>query len=192
MTSNTNNNNNETRVTIYGRLSYVHLFKPHAAIQGQEEKYSTTILIPKSDTATKQKIDVAIRAAETLGLEKTWNGAKPPKVPNPVWDGDGTKQDGTEFGPECKGHWVMTASAKVEYPPKVVDRRVQPIMDQSEVYSGMYANVAVNFFPYAFAGKKGIGAGLGNVQKVKDGESLAGTRTPDQDFAVIEDEDAAW
>lgn len=187
-----NNTNTGTRVTIYGRLSYVHLFKPYAAIPGQEEKFSTTILIPKSDTATKAKIDMAIRAAEALGVEKTWNGSKPPKVPNPLRDGDGTKEDGTEFGPECKGHWVMTASAKVDYPPKVVDRRVQPILNQSEIYSGIYANVAVNFFPYAFAGKKGIGAGLGNVQKVKDGESLAGARTAEQDFGVIEDEDAAW
>lgn len=187
-----NNNNSGTRVVIYGRLSYVHLFKPYAAIQGQEEKYSTTILIPKTDIETKQKIDAAIRAAEAQGVEKTWNGVKPPKIPNPLRDGDGTKDDGTEFGPECKGHWVMTASAKVDYPPKIVDRAVNPILDQSAIYSGIYANVSVNFFPYAFAGKKGIGAGLGNVQKVKDGESLAGTRTAEQDFGAIEDDDAAW
>ena len=73
----------------------------------------------------------------------------------------------------------------------MVDRRVQPILDQSEIYSGCYANVAVNFFPYLFAGKKGIGAGLGNIQKIKDGESLAGTRTAEQDFAVVDDEDDA-
>ena len=45
---------------------------------------------------------------------------------------------------------------------------------------------------YKYAGKKGIGAGLGNIQKVKDGESLAGTRTAQQDFkpvASAEDED---
>lgn len=188
----TNNVNNGTRVLIQGRLSFVHLFKPYAAIAGQEAKYSTTILIPKTDIETKQKIDSAIKAAEKLGIEKTWAGVKPPIVPNPIWDGDGVKQDGTEFGAECKGHWVMTASAKADYPPQVVNRKVEPILDQSEVYSGMYANVSVNFFPYMFGGKKGIGAGLGNVQKIKDGESLAGSRTAQQDFAVMEDEDKAW
>ncbi len=187
-----NSTNNGTRVVIPGRLSFVHLFKPHAAIQGQEEKYSTTILIPKTDVVTKRNIDVAIEEAAKLGVTEKWNGVRPPQLKNPVWDGDGVKQDGTEFGPECKGHWVMTASAKVDYPPQVVDRKVQPITDQSEIYSGCYANVSVNFFPYNFSGSRGVGAGLGNVQKVKDGESLAGGRTAQQDFAAVEDEDAAW
>nr|DAS75640.1 MAG TPA: DNA helix destabilizing protein [Caudoviricetes sp.] len=184
-------NLNGTRVTVRGRLSYVHVFKPHASVPGAEEKYSTTILVPKTDVETKQKIDAAIKAATELGVLEKWNGVKPPTVPNPIWDGDGVKQNGEQFGPECKGHWVFTASAKADYPPQVVDRRVQPILDQSEIYSGCYANVAVNFFPYLFAGKKGIGAGLGNIQKIKDGESLAGTRTAEQDFAVVDDEDDA-
>lgn len=184
-------NLNETRVTVRGRLSYVHVFKPHASVPGAEEKYSTTILVPKTDVETKQKIDAAIKAATELGVSEKWNGVKPPTVPNPIWDGDGVKQNGEQFGPECKGHWVFTASAKADYPPQVVDRKVQPILDQSEIYSGCYANVAVNFFPYLFAGKKGIGAGLGNIQKIKDGESLAGTRTAEQDFAVVDDEDDA-
>ena len=180
---------NNTRILIPGRLSYVHVFKPHASFQGQEPKYSTTILIPKTDTKTKANIDAAILAAEQLGLEKSWNGTKPPVVPNPLWDGDGVKLDGTEFGPECKGHWVITASAKAEYPPQVVDQQVQPILDHTKVYSGMYANVMVSFFPYAYAGKKGIGAGLSNIQKTADGESLAGLRTAEQDFKVIESGD---
>lgn len=184
-------NLNGTRVTVRGRLSYVHVFKPHASVPGAEEKYSTTVLVPKNDVETKQKIDAAIKAATELGVSEKWNGVKPPTVPNPIWDGDGVKQNGEQFGPECKGHWVFTASAKADYPPQVVDRRVQPILDQSEIYSGCYANVAVNFFPYLFAGKKGIGAGLGNIQKIKDGESLAGTRTAKQDFAVVDDEDDA-
>ena len=184
-------NLNGTRVTVRGRLSYVHVFKPHAATPGAEEKFSTTILVPKTDVETKQKIDAAIKSATELGVSEKWNGVKPPTVPNPIWDGDGVKQNGEQFGPECKGHWVFTASAKADYPPQVVDRRVQPILDQSEIYSGCYANVAVNFFPYLFAGKKGIGAGLGNIQKIKDGESLAGTRTAEQDFAVVDDEDDA-
>ena len=184
-------NLNGTRVTVRGRLSYVHVFKPHASVPGAEEKYSTTILVPKTDVETKQKIDAAIKAATELGVSEKWNGVKPPTVPNPIWDGDGVKQNGEQFGPECKGHWVFTASAKADYPPQVVDRKVQPILDQSEIYSGCYANVAVNFFPYLFAGKKGIGAGLGNIQKIKDGESLAGTRTAEQDFAVVDDEDDA-
>lgn len=157
------------------RLSYVHLFRPYAYQQGQEEKFQATILLPKSDTATKARIDAAIEAAKQKGMSNNWNGVVPPLVPTPVHDGDGVRpSDGMPFGPECKGHWVFTASAKADRPPQVVDATLNPIINQSEIYSGVYAMVNVNFFPYAFGGKKGIGCGLGPVKKVRDGESLGG------------------
>lgn len=159
------------------RLSYVHLFKPYASMQGQEEKFSVTVLVPKSDTDTMARINAAIEAAKQRGISEKWNGQCPPIVPNPVYDGDGVRpSDGMAFGPECKGHWVFTASAKADYPPEVVDKMGNPIINQSEVYSGMYGRVNVNFFPYAFGGKKGIGCGLGPVQKLRDGEALGGGR----------------
>lgn len=168
--------NNETNVTTGKvRVSYVHLFKPYAYQPGQEEKFSVTVLVPKTDTATKQRIDDAIEAAKQRATTEKWNGQCPPVVPTPIYDGDGVRpSDGMAFGPECKGHWVFTANAKADYPPEIVDERCNPIINQSEVYSGMYARVNVNFFPYAFGGKKGIGCGLGPVQKVADGESLGG------------------
>ena len=45
------------------RLSYCSLTTPRAAKQGGEPKYSVTLLIPKTDTATKADIDAAINAA---------------------------------------------------------------------------------------------------------------------------------
>lgn len=159
------------------RLSYVHLFKPYAAMQGQEEKFSVTVLVPKTDTDTMNRINAAIEAAKQRGISDKWNGQCPPIVPTPVYDGDGVRpSDGMEFGPECKGHWVFTASAKVDYPPEVVDKQGNPIINQSEVYSGIYGRVNVTFYPYAFGGKKGIGCGLGPVQKLRDGEALGGGR----------------
>lgn len=158
------------------RLSYVHLFKPYANQTGQEEKFSVTILVPKSDVATKQRIDAAIEAAKQKGVNGKWNGVCPPIVPHPVHDGDGTRpSDGMPFGPECKGHWVFTASAKADYPPEVVDQNGNPIIIQSEMYSGVYAMVNVEFYPYMSNGKKGIGCGLGPVKKVRDGEPLGGS-----------------
>lgn len=158
------------------RLSYVHLFKPHAQQPGAEEKFSCTILVPKSDTATKARIDAAIEAAKQKGIANKWNGVCPPIVPDPVYDGDGTRpSDGMPFGAECRGHWVFTASAKADYPPEVVDQNGNPMINQSEMYSGVYAMVNVEFYPYAFGGKKGIGCGLGPVKKVRDGEPLGGS-----------------
>ena len=158
------------------RLSYVHLFTPYAQQPGAEEKFSCTILVPKTDVATKARIDAAIEAAKHKGVATKWNGVCPPMVPNPVHDGDGPRpSDGMPFGPECKGHWVFTASAKSDYPPEVVDQNGNPVINQSEIYSGVYAMVNVEFYPYAFGGKKGIGCGLGPVKKVRDGEALSGS-----------------
>ena len=109
--------------TEKARLSYVHLFKPYAAMQGQEEKFSVTVLIPKTDVETMARINAAIEAAKQKGITEKWNGACPPIVPTPVYDGDGVRpSDGMPVGEECKGHWGFTASAKVDYPPEVVDK----------------------------------------------------------------------
>lgn len=165
---------NETAVTTdRARLSYEHLFQPYAHQQNQEAKYSVTILVPKSDIATKSRIDAAIAAATQNGISKCWNGVKPPIVAIPVYDGDGVRPtSGEPFGDECKGCWVFTASSK--QPPQVVDTNLNPIINASEVYSGCYARVNVNFFPYNSNGKRGIGCGLNAVQKLEDGEPLGG------------------
>lgn len=168
-----NNQANQSNiVTGKVRLSYVHLFTPYAHQQGSEPKYSTTVLIPKSDIATKQRIDMAIAAAIQQGISGKWNGTRPPQVKNPIWDGDGVRQNGELFGTECKGHWVLTASSNQQQ--EIIDINMNPIINQTEVYSGMYARVSLNFFPYFNSGNKGIGCGLGPIQKLEDGEPLGG------------------
>lgn len=175
------NQPNPTRVvTGEVRLSYANLLQPRANQLGGDPKYSVTILLPKSDFATKQRIDAAIEAAKQIGKSKTWNGVIPPVVATPIHDGDGVKpSDGMPFGEECKGHWVFSASTKVDQPPVVVDANMNPIINPTEVYSGMYGRIAVNFGPYSNAGKKGIGCYISkNVQKTRDGEPL-GASAPD-------------
>jgi len=95
------------------RLSYANLTTPRAAQQGGEPKYSVTLLIPKSDAATKADIDAAIQAAANEAMAKVWNGARPPMLKVPIYDGDGVRPSGVPFGDECKGHWVMTASTVI-------------------------------------------------------------------------------
>jgi hypothetical protein len=157
------------------RLSYVHLLKPYGRDPMAKQKYSVTIMLPKSDVEGKQKVDAAIAAATRNGIANKWNGTAPAKVPTPVWDGDGLTQNGNKFGPECAGHWVFAASTPADKPVDVVDGRMNRIIDATQVYSGIYANVCVNFFAYNYQGKKGIGCGLGPVQKVRDGEPLGGS-----------------
>lgn len=170
------------------RLSYVHLLKPYGRDPMAKQKYSVTILLPKSDVEGKQKVDAAIAAATRNGIANKWNGAAPAKVPTPVWDGDGLAQNGNKFGPECAGHWVFAASTPADKPVDVVDGRMNRIIDATHVYSGIYANVCVNFFAYNYQGKKGIGCGLGPVQKVRDGEPLGGSApTAKSVFHVIQE-----
>ncbi|GMA52586.1 hypothetical protein GCM10025857_40010 [Alicyclobacillus contaminans] len=168
-----------TVTTGQARLSYVHLLKPYAR-PGQEPKYTVTILLPKSDVATKQRIDAAIEAAAQEGVNKVWNGVRPPQLKTPIHDGDGLRPNGEPFGPECKGHWVFTASSK--QPVEVVDINLNPILNHTEIYSGMYARVNVSFFPFSNSGNRGIGCGLGPVQKLADGEPLSGRVSAEQAF----------
>ncbi|SCJ38858.1 Protein of uncharacterised function (DUF2815) [Anaerotruncus sp. 2789STDY5834896] len=164
------------------RLSYANLLEPRAPLNGGEPKYSVTLLIPKSDTATKADIDAAIQAAMRDGKDKKWGGVMPPQPKIPLHDGDGVRQSGEPYGPECKGHWVITASSKQR--PGVVDANIQPIIDPTEIYSGMYGRVTINFFAYASNGNKGVGCGLGNVQKLRDGEPLGGHASAESDFGA--------
>ena len=157
---------------------------PRAAQQGGEPKYSVTLLIPKTDVATKADIDAAINAAANEALTKVWNGARPPQLATPVWDGDGVRKSGVPFGDECKGHWVITASTKNK--PQVVGiDNINCELSPADIYSGMYARVTVRFFGYSNSGNKGVGCGLGNVLKTRDGEPLSGQSSAASDFAGI-------
>ncbi|MCF2674617.1 DUF2815 family protein [Fusobacterium varium] len=169
-------------------LSYVNVFKPRLGVNGQPGKYGVTILIPKTDTATKARIDAAIKAAIEQAVTSKWNGQKPAKIAEVLHDGDGGRpSDGLPYGEECKGHWVLNASAGLEYPPKVFDKKVQPIIDQSEVYSGIYGIASINFYGYLANGKKGVSAGLNGIQKLRDGVPLSGAGNVAADFTATED-----
>jgi hypothetical protein len=45
--------------------------------------------------------------------------------------------------------------------------------------------VTVNLFPYSASGNNGVGVGLNNVIKLRDGEKLSGGRSADADFADL-------
>ena len=63
-----------------------------------------------------------------------------------------------------------------------MDADRNPILTRSEVYSGVYGRASVNFYAFNQSGNKGIGAGLNNVLKTRDGEFLGGRVSADTDF----------
>ena len=165
------------------RISYANLVTPRASQPGAEPKYSVTLLIPKTDTATIRDIELSMNAAYEEGVSKKWGGAHPQKN-NLLWDGDGLRKSGLPFGDECKGHFVITASTKNK--PQVVGiDNVNCELAPNDIYSGMYARVTINFFPFDTAGSKGVGCGLGNVMKTRDGEPLSGGASAASDFADV-------
>lgn len=167
---------NKTKViTGLVRFSYVHIFKPTAIDESSDEKYSISIIIPKKDTATLNKVKMAIEAAKEAGKSK-WGGKIPAKLKTPLRDGDEDRPDDEAYAHS----YFINCSSKTK--PGVVDKYTQDIMDEDEVYSGCYGRVAINFYSYDKNGNKGIAAGLNNVQKIKDGEPLGGRSSASDDF----------
>ena len=167
-------------VTGKVRFSFVNIWEPKA-IEGGDPKYSLTLLIPKSDTATLSKIKAAMDEAAEKFRQKNGAASLPANPISPLHDGDGVKPNsGEPYGPECKGHYVIAVSCRADQKPVVVDAAGNAILDQSEVYSGCYGRASINFYGYNNR-KKGIGAGLLAVQKLHDGEPF-GTVGSADDF----------
>lgn len=163
------------------RASYVSIFQPRVSQNGGEPKYSVTLLIPKNDVATINGIYAEIEKAKQEGMQKVFGGNIPPVCKIPIYDGDGVRPaSGEPFGEECRGHFVMTASAKLQ--PAIVGLDMQNIINPAEVYSGCYIRANINFFAYNSNGNKGIGCGLNAVQKIEDGEPLTARVSAEEAF----------
>lgn len=171
-------------VTGTVRLSYANIWTPRAANEGSEPKYSASIIIPKADTATVDAIKKAIEVAIQEGVGK-FGGKIPPRttLKLPLRDGDEERPDDEAY----KNAYFLNATSKLA--PGIVDKHVQPILDHSEVYSGVYARVSLNFYAFNTSGNRGVACGLGNIQKIRDGEPLGGKTAPSADFGSIEDDD---
>ena len=171
-----------TRITTGKvRLSYPHLAEPRDSKDGGDPKYSATLLIPKSDTVTLTKVKQAIQ--EAAEVYKTKNGASslPPKPSTTLHDGDGLKDNGEEYGDECKGCYVITVNSKQQ--PLCIDLAKREIDDiERDLYPGCYVRASINFKGYNFNGKKGITAYLNGVQKIAEGEPLSATVSTVADF----------
>ena len=171
-----------TKMVIPCRISFANIWEPKA-INGGDEKYSVSCLIPKSDKKTIARIQKAVEAAKEDGKTRKWGGKIPPNLKLPLRDGDIDRPDDENYE-DC---FFLNASSKDA--PQVVDRKVNPVLDPMMVYSGCYCNVSVNFYAFNANGNRGVAAGLGNIQFVRDGERLSGKASADADFDALEDDD---
>lgn len=166
-------------VTGLVRFSYVNIFKSRSFNEGQDAKYSICLLIPKEDKDTIKKIKAAIEEATQEGISSKWGGKKPANLKTPLRDGDEERADEAE---EYEGMFFLNASSNQK--PGIVDKDLNEILDPDEVYSGCWGRASINFYPFNTSGNKGIGAGLNNIQKLKDGERLGSARaSAESDFS---------
>ncbi len=161
-------------ITGVARASYVHLVEPHAMAEGQEAKYSVSIIIPKDDIATIDAINKAIDKAIEEGNAK-FGGKKIARSTVKVLR-DGDEKDDPAYA-NC---YYINAKSKDK--PQIVDLNLREITDPDEIYSGMYARFSLSFYAYSFNNMRGISCSLGNVQKVRDGERFGGKAKATTDF----------
>jgi hypothetical protein len=162
-------------------MSYLNVNEPKTPLGGGTPKYSVSLIIPKSDTATVEKIRAAIQAAYDEGQSKLKGSSK--FVPaledlkTPLRDGDKERKGDEAYA----GSYFVNANSTTK--PGVVDADRNPILDSSELYSGIIGRASINFYAFNSNGNKGIACGLGNIQKVKDGEQLGGKSSAADDFS---------
>ena len=180
---------NGTKV-VFGpcRLSYTYVFAKYTPNGGDpaDGKYQTNVLIPKSEKETIKALNAAIEAAKQAGVVSKWSGKVPKNLTMPLNDGDKAKDDEL-----YEDHFYVNAKCNTR--PGIVDRNKQPIVDEEEMYSGVWAIVSVTFFPYDTNGNKGVACGLNNLMKWKDDDHLGGRVSAEADFGDVdtsgEDED---
>lgn len=157
------------------------------SINGGTPKYSVSLIIPKSDTVTVDKINAAIQAAYTEGESKLKGNGKsvPPlsSIKTPLRDGDMERPDDEAY----KNSYFINANSAAA--PGIVDADRNVILERSEVYSGVYGRASINLYAFNSNGNKGIACGLNNLQKIRDGEPLGGKSRAEDDFATDDDDD---
>ena len=176
---------NDGRTVVIGpcRLSYTHLFEKYSGPDGDESraKYQTGVLVPKTQDETVKALKKCIQAAYNQAVTKYWGGKKP-NIPEtsenyPLRDGD--RKDDDNYA----DHYYL--NAKTGKRPSVTDRSGAPIVDEDEIYSGVWAWVCVTFYGYKAKGKCGIATALEAVRKCKDDEQFGGSVSQEEAFGGI-------
>lgn len=168
------------------RFSYANFFEPRESDQmdddgGKKKFYSTMVIIDKRDTESIEKIRAAVK-----GVIAEKFGGKSAGLKNPLRDGD---EEWESKGEYLKGHYFFNCKSKMK--PSVVGTEKDEFsgnlrrLSADEIKSGDYGRVSVGFYGFDAKTSKGVGAGLNNVQKLKDGASLGGSHSADSDFGDL-------
>ncbi len=157
------------------RMSYVKVFEPD-----EEGKYGVSLLIPKTDVETYNRLKAAEDIAYNEGKKSIWKGKPGKRI---IRDGDEEKPGDEAYA----GHWFINAKSNTK--PGIVDssRPPKPITDPVLFYSGCYGRATVNFYPYPTPKSKdpkslGVACALNNLQFLHHGDPLGSVSRAEDDF----------
>lgn len=166
--------------------SYANVWAPKAITEGATPKYSVSLII-KKDSPDVDKIKAAIQFAYNEGLSKLKGSSKVAPaleaIKTPLRDGD-KERPGDEAYAGC--YFINANSTDA---PGIVDAACNPILDHSEVYSGVRGRCSVTFYAFNNAGNRGIAVNLNNLQKWFDDEPLGSKATAEADFKADSESD---
>lgn len=162
------------------RVSFPHVFKPQTTDDGGQA-YTIVMMIPKGDTDTINKLKALAKAAAYEKWGKDAVEGKKVKLKWPIRDGE----EKADQYPEYEG-MVFASATNKKNKPKIVDKDLNLIVDESEFYPGCYARASVKAYAWEWKTKKGVSFGLYNLQKVAEGEPFGSISKPEDDFEAIE------
>jgi hypothetical protein len=179
--------------TPLARLSFPNLLKPQVdkdEAGNTSEKYNCVLLFPKSTDISALKKAVAEVATQKWG-DKAQQWIKDGLIKHPFLDGDGSQGIHKKSGERHEGYAGCTfIRCSTTIKPKVVDRKVQPVVSDEEIYPGCYVYAVVSCYVWENdKNGRGVSFGISMVQVAKDGERLGGGGAdPSQHFEANADE----
>lgn len=167
-----------------GVAAYVHLHTPRARTdaKGQpkgDPKYGLALFFKKGTDLSEMEEVAEKKLREAFG-PKAMDLVRKGKINWPFADTDDMEDPEPPF--DKPGTVVNFKKADR---PGIVDADAEPIMEKSDVYSGMIARVSCRCFTYDNE-SKGVSFALVNVQKLGDGERMSGDPDAESDFAAAD------
>jgi len=161
----------EKLITPEFKAAYCGIFRATAPRENPEgkKKYSMRAVFPPNSDIS------AMKAAVKTAIADKWGNAQPKNLrlpfrknadlDNPI---PGVADDAI----------ICTFSANDDRRPGVVDKNLQEIIDETEVYSGAWFRAQIRPYAYDVSSNRGVAFGLENVMKVRDDSPLGSGRIP--------------
>jgi len=169
------------------RVAFPHVFKTKYNKLNKKDEYGLVALFETGQDLKVLKVAAQEALAKKFGQDKTqW----PENLKSPFRDqGDRETKNKTTGKMEMPQGYVKGAvylNLRSEQRPGVVDHNVVDIIDSGDFYGGCYAIASVNAYAYDQGGNVGVAFGLGNIQKIKDGDAFGNRTKPQDDFKPVQ------